>query len=69
MKFNGSSGSKPQTEARKYVYNVLVQMLQQELSPDENEGWMFGGIYDEPDQRLLRKTIKAVMSEFRRKGQ
>jgi hypothetical protein len=69
MKFNGNSGHKPQTEARKYVYNVLVQMLQQELSPDENEGWMFGGVYDEPDQRRLRKAIKAVMSEFRRKGQ
>lgn len=69
MKFTNSNGRKPQTEARKYVYNVLSQMLECELSPDENEGWMFGGIEDDFDRRRLKKAIKAVISELKRKGQ
>lgn len=69
MKFTNSNGRKPQTEVRKYVYNVLSQMLERELSPDENEGWMFGGIEDDFDRRRLKKAIKAVISELRRKGQ
>jgi hypothetical protein len=69
MMFTNSNGRKPQTEARKYVYNVLSQMLEHELSPDEDEGWMFGGIDDVFDRQRLRKAIKAIISELKRKGQ
>lgn len=69
MKFDGSSGRKPETEARKYVYNILVEMLRHELSPEEKDGWMFGGIERDADQQLLRKAIKGVMSEMKRRGQ
>jgi len=72
MKFNGDGrgrhGRKPNTEARRYVYAILVPMLEHELNSDQRDGWMFGGIEEEPDQRRLRKAIKAVMVEMRRKA-
>lgn len=36
MIFNGASGRKPQTEARRYVYGVLATILNQERGED---GW------------------------------
>lgn len=69
LKFNGGSGRKPQTEARRYVYGTLVVMLLHELRQRETgEGWMFGGIEHEPDQRRLIKALKAVREEMKRKA-
>ena len=66
LKFSGASGQRPQTEARRYVYAVLSAMLDHELC--EPEGWMFGGIEQEPDERRVRKAIKAVRAEMLRKS-
>lgn len=68
LKFNSDAGRKPQTEARRYVYRVLGAMLDYELNPEERNGWMFGGIDQEPDQRRLRKAIEAVKKELLSKG-
>lgn len=66
LRFNGSSGSKPQTEARRYVYRIISTMLTSELG--DREGWMFGGIDNEFDRRRLRKAIVAVRDEMKRKA-
>lgn len=54
-----------QHEARTYVYAVMISMLDAELKTDE--GWMFGGVADEPSQRRLTKAIKVVAAELQRK--
>ena len=67
MRFDGSSGRRPDAEARKYVYAVLASSLVSDLiDPD---GWVFGGIEDEEDKRRLRRVAKAVVEELRRKAQ
>lgn len=70
LKFDGSRGWKPQAEARRYVYSVLVAMLDHEVSsyPENVEGWMFGGIDNEFDRRRLEKAIRAVQAEMLRKA-
>ena len=60
---------RPSAEARSYVYGVLCAMLESELTPDQRDGWMFGGIEMEPDKRRLRTAIGLVMKELRRKAQ
>lgn len=65
-KFTGANGRKPSTGARRYVYAILVPMLEHELS--DMDGWMFGGIENEFDCRRLTKAIKAVAKEMRRKA-
>jgi len=62
-------GSRPRSQARKYVYSVLSLMLEQELNPDEKEGWVFGGIDDERDRMLLKKAVKMLIREFEKKGE
>jgi len=44
-------------------------MLEQELNPDEKEGWVFGGIDDERDRMLLKKAVKMLIREFEKKGE
>jgi hypothetical protein len=68
VKFNGDSGRRPQAEARRYVYSVLATMLDHELSPEAYDGWIFGGIKFDPDKRRLRRAVKAVIVEMRRKA-
>ena len=64
--FNGAADRKPQTEARRYVCAILFTVLDNELR--DPDGWMFGGVDHEPDQRRLRKAIEAVNKEMRRRG-
>ena len=68
-KFNGGSGRLPLTEARRYVYRILIPMLDNELNPDQAHGWMFGGIDEESDHQRLVKAIKSVMKEMKRKAE
>lgn len=68
LKFDGASGLKPQTQARRYVYRIMVTMLENELESNERDGWMFGGIEQEPDVRRLTKAIKEVAAEMFRKA-
>lgn len=68
LHFSSVNGRRPQTEARRYVYGVLCAMLAHELTQEARDGWMFGGIEQEPDQRRLTKAIKAVIKECRRRA-
>jgi len=69
LRFSGASGRTPQAEARRYVYGVMCAMLEHELTPEARDGWMFGGIEHEPDQRRLQKALRAVIVELRKKSQ
>ncbi len=65
-KFNGNSGRKPQTEARKWVYGVLAIILDSE---DEQTGRFDpGDDADEFDRRRIRKAVEAVKKEMTRKA-
>ncbi len=66
LKFQSSIGRRAQTEARRYVYAILVAMLEHEHS--DPDGWMFGGVENEVDQRRLHKAIRAVQKEMLRKS-
>jgi hypothetical protein len=66
MKFDGSTGRRPGAEARRYVYNILATMIDNDLG--DNGGWLFGGMEDEFDRRRVRKAAKLVMAEMSRKG-
>lgn len=70
MKFDGSSGRKPSTEARRYVYAVTAIMLEAELEmPLREAQWLFGDTeLDEFDRRRLRKEAAKVVAELRRKA-
>lgn len=63
--FNGDSGRKPQTEARRYVYAVLAAIIANERR--DRGGWFFGGIEDEFDKRRLNKALDAVYREMLRR--
>lgn len=67
--FNGDAGRTPQMEAKRYVYRIIYRMLERELSPEERDGWMFGGVEFPSDRRNLTKAIKAVMKEMKRRGE
>jgi len=67
LRFKGdATGQKPSTQARVYVYNVLVAMIDSELT--ESEGWMFGGIEADADRRRLKRALHKVRAELLRKA-
>lgn len=66
LRFDGKSGRKPTAEARRYVYRVLAAVIETESR--DREGWFFGGIENECDQRRLRKVLPLVGAEMMRKG-
>lgn len=67
IKFDGSSGRKPQTEARRYIYRVMAAAIQNEVTGDR-DGWIFGGMENESDRRRLLKAADKVYAELMRKG-
>jgi hypothetical protein len=67
QRFTGSSGMRPQAEARRYVYRMLETMLAHENPGDG--GWIYGGFENELDVRRLKKAVAAVRREMRRKGE
>jgi hypothetical protein len=67
MIFDGASGRKPQTEARRHVYRVLSDAL--EKAGGNNpvgyfEGFLIPQDADEFDLRRLKKAIQAVQREM-----
>lgn len=66
MRFDGSSGRRPQSEARRYVYRVLAMAI--EYDGDEMRGWLLGGLENEADRRRVKKAAKVVTKELRRKA-
>jgi hypothetical protein len=66
--FNGESGRKPQTEARRFVYNVLASILDNGQERGENGWFGLGPDGDEFDRRRLNKALDAVKAEMIRKA-
>jgi hypothetical protein len=62
LKFTSEGGRRAQTEARRYVYRMVQAMLEHELT--DSEGWVFGGIQQEPDERKLKRAVRDVMNEM-----
>jgi hypothetical protein len=65
LKFNGASGNKPQTEARRYVYGCLATTLHADI---QNAGYMFEDLEAEPDRRRAMKAAQAILRELRKKS-
>lgn len=66
--FNGKSGRKPQTEARRFVYNVIATLLDNQQERGEHGWFALGDDGDEFDRRRLRKALDAVRDEMLRKA-
>lgn len=66
MRFDGSTGHRPSTEARRYLYRVLAAVIDCEMR--DPDGWFRGGIKNEFDTRRLRHAAKLVAAEMMRKG-
>jgi len=66
--FNGESGRKPQTEARRFVYSVLAAVLDNTQERGENGWFSLGPDGDEFDRRRLKKALDAVREEMTRKA-
>lgn len=64
--FDGRTGAKPQTEARRYVYRVLATIIVSERT--DADGWFYGGITNEFDRRRLKKALEAVRIELVKKA-
>jgi hypothetical protein len=56
--------------ARAYVYGVCASMLEHQYasSPENREGWMFGGVEDAEDRRRLLLEIKRLEAEMYRRA-
>lgn len=65
MIFTGKDGRKPSTEARRYVYRMLLNMLSHDN--EDPHGWLWGGIEDDFDRRRLKIAIGKVKAELTRK--
>lgn len=51
--------------ARRYLLNVTSMMLENEFNePDVHEGWMFGGVENEEDRKLLATEIRIFIAEL-----
>jgi len=65
MKFDGKSGVKPQTEARRFVLLGMVTLLERERA--EQDGFSHA-ITNEFDRRRLIKAINAEISALLRRA-
>jgi hypothetical protein len=68
LKFNGESGRKPQTEARRWVYAVLATILDNSSERSEHGWFSLGPDGDEFDRRRLLKALDSVRAEMVRKS-
>lgn len=66
MMFDGSSGMRPNAQARRYVYAVAASALETDLG--DPDGWVFGGMEEKADRVLARKAALKVIAELRRKA-
>lgn len=64
-RFEGSAEKgKPSTQARRYVYGVMANVLEHDLNNDSE--WLYAEM-DEFDVRRVRIAVKKVIVEMRRK--
>jgi hypothetical protein len=66
--FDGSSGRKPQSEARRFVYACLATILDNGEERGEDGWFAMGPDGDEFDRRRLEKALDAVRNEMLRKS-
>lgn len=66
LQFSSEHGHTPSYEARHYIYRVLANALETDMT--DRDGWILGGIEEEPDRRRLHIQAKAVVKELMRKG-
>ncbi len=67
-KFNGKSGRKPQTEARRWVYGVIAYLLDSDHERSENGWFSMGEEATTADRVRLNKALDAVRDEMLRKA-
>lgn len=67
MMFDGRRGSRPSTQAHKYVYRVLASALMSDLT--DSGGWVLGGMDEEVDRRRAKKEARKIIAELLRKGE
>lgn len=58
MRFDGSSGARPSTEARRYVLRMLATFLQRQIDDGGHE--LIAGLDDEFDRRRVRTAARLV---------
>lgn len=60
---------KTRSGVRRYVLNVTTMMLENEFNlPDFHEGWMFGGVDNPDDRKLLETEIRIFIAELTAKA-
>lgn len=72
--FQGQYSDVADRECRRYVWNVIALMLENELTqersndPQMGQGqWLFGGVEREPDRVLIRKHARQALKQITRK--
>ncbi len=68
MRFNGSSGRKPSTEARRYVYACIAAALDNGTERSGGGWFGLGQDADEFDRRRLHRALNLVRDEMLRKA-
>lgn len=66
LKFDGSSGRRPSAEARRYVLAVVATSIDNDLG--DREGWLLGGLEEEPDRRRVRNEAKKMIARLQREA-
>jgi hypothetical protein len=52
------------TSVRRYILNVCAMMLENEFNePDCDEGWMFGGVTNLDDKKLLADELRIYIAQ------
>ena len=67
LKFNGASGRKAQTEARRYVYRCLATTLEQDID-GSGAGYLHDDLEYEADRRRAIKAARAILRELTKKA-
>lgn len=66
MKFVGDRFVKPSTLARRYVANSVASSIVEDLK--DGNGWILGGLEDEPDIRRARAAAERLIAKLRKLG-
>jgi hypothetical protein len=65
MEFTKSNGTKPSTQARRYVYRIVAELLDGDIA--NGSEWMWRE-FDEADSRRIMNATKKIIAEMRRKA-
>lgn len=65
--FDGRTGHKPQTEARRWLYGALARLLEDQIQDRDDPRLALGPEGDEFDRRRLYAALIAVKNEMLRR--